>query len=396
MLFLDRGVTFDGSTASAALTDYMLWKYRRETTFSGQRVAFADPVTPGDTSFETEMIKFGGEVNSAGMSALQASNDPPFYPTVEEASVHVSPAEQLLGTSAAQTIVLDPAYIQNGFDGDKNKGEVFVSLKKELAINFAADSKKSGGLVTPSMGITGLSRKVGAFGGSASSLATGAFDPMEYFKSALSDAKILGGIPLYTLIDKIPDIAADAGRMPRMVTESCPEYMRTTLTWTPRLKTNIAPSGSLDAVFDGVFVPADPNGGLTVTVDLRVPKNGSAPVATVRSELKDFELRLLPKIQDFMAIRFNHAIFTITPGNKVDVDVDIKDLRFIGALSFVNQILTVVDTKGFSDPPFLEVTTSGVTAGYLDLHSRRSRLVRSVCRIFHLAPDSGSPSTGSR
>ncbi len=364
VLFLDRGVTFDGSTAAAALSDYMKWKERRKSAIGGQRVAFADPVTPGDTSFETEMLQFGGEVNINGMSALQSSNDPPFYPTIEEASVHISPAEQLLGAAAAQTIVLDPAYIQNGFDGNKNKGEVFVSLKKELAINFAADSKKSGGLVTPSLGITGLSRKVGAFGGSVSSVATGVFDPMDYFKSALSDAKILGGIPLYTLIDMIPDIAAEAGRMPRMVTESCPEYMRTTLTWTPRLKKNVAPSGSPDAVFDGVFVPKNPAGGLSVTVELRVPKNGSAPVATVRSELKQFELRLLPKVQEFMAIEFNRAVFTIKAGNKVDVDVEIKDLRFIGALSFVNQILTVVDTKGFSDPPFLEVNTSGVTAGY--------------------------------
>jgi hypothetical protein len=364
VLFLDRGVTFDGSTAGAALTEYMQWKRRRSAGMQGQRVAFADPSLPGDTSFETDSLLFGAEVNTAGMGKLQASNDPPFYPTIEEADVHISPVEQLMGSAAAQTIVLDPAYIQSGFDGNKNRGEMFISLKKDLAVDFAADSKKGGGLVTPSLAITGLSRKSGAVGGSTSAIASGSFDPMEYFKSALSDAKIIGGIPLYTLIDAIPDISLDPGRMPRMVTETSPEYLRTTLTWSPRLRTNQAPSGSIDAMFDGIFVPKDPLGGMTVHVELLVPRNGGSPVATVRSELKNFELRLLPAVQEFMALEFNKAVFTITPGNKVDIDVEIKDLKFMGALSFVNQILTVVDTKGFSDPPYLDISTSGIVAGY--------------------------------
>jgi hypothetical protein len=364
MLFVDQGVAFSGTRLSDAQTEYMKWVKRRESALQGQRIAYADPTVPGDTSFETESITFGGEVNSAGITTLAKDVHPPFYPTVEQASVHVSPAEQLLGSATPQTIVLDPAYIGNGFDGDKNKGEVFAALKNGLMVDFAGDSRKSGGLVTPSMSITGLSRSVGAFGGTVAEMAKGNFQPMDYFKAVLSEAKILGGIPLYTLIDAIPDFSGSPGRVPRIATESSPEYLRTIMTWNPRLRTSSAPSGSADEKFADVFVPNDPDGGMTVTVDMRAPLTGGQPQATVRTEIKNFTLRLIPSVAEFMNIEFNRAVFTITPGNKVDIDVDIKDLRFAGALSFVNQILLVVPKSGFSDPPFLEVSTSGIVAGY--------------------------------
>lgn len=364
LMFVDQGAAFSGSRITAANTEYMKWGDRRESSLEGQRVAYADPTAPGDTSFETETIVFGGEVNTAGIPALVKDVNPPFYPTVEQASVHISPAEQLLGNATAQTIVLDPAYVVNGFDGNNNKGEVFASLKKGLSIDFAADSRKSGGLVTPSMSITGLSRSLGAFGGTVADMAKGSFQPADYFKGMLSKAKILGGIPLYTLLDVIPDFSQAGGRVPRVATESSPEYLRTVLTWNPKLRTSSAPSGSGDEKFSDVFEPNDPDGGMTVTVDLRAPRNGGEPQATVRAELKNFTLHLIPSIARFMKIEFNRAVFTITPGNKIDVDVDIKDLLFDGALSFVNQILTVVEKSGFSDPPFLEVNSSGITAGY--------------------------------
>jgi hypothetical protein len=364
MLFVDQGVAFNANKLSASQKEYAKWDKRRESDLQGQRVAFADPTTPGDTSFETDSVTFGGEINVADIQTLAKDIDPPFYPTVDEAAVHIAPAEQLLGNSSSpQKITLDTAYVTNGFDGNKNRGEVFAALKNPFHVDFSGDSRRTGGLITPSMGISGLSRKIGAFGGTVAQIAKGNFQPEDYFKAALSDAKFLGGIPLYTLLEAIPDFSKSAARVPRLVRESSLEFLRTTLTWTPQLRTSGAKAGSSDEKFTGIFVPNDPL-GLTVTVDVRAPLTGAAPQTTVQTAITNFSLHLIPQIAEFMIIDFKKAVFTITPGNKTDIGVDIKDLQFAGALSFVNQILSVIDKSGFKDPPSLEVTPAGITAGY--------------------------------
>jgi hypothetical protein len=51
---------------------------------------------------------------------------------------------------------------------------------------------------------------------------------------------------------------------------------------------------------------------------------------------------------------------------KLDFTVDMaqEPIRFMGALTFVNDLQRFIPADGFSDPPFLDVTPNGVLSGY--------------------------------
>ena len=59
-------------------------------------------------------------------------------------------------------------------------------------------------------------------------------------------------------------------------------------------------------------------------------------------------------------------IRTPRPKPKIDFTVEMaeKPLRFLGALSFVNDLQKYIPADGFSDPPFLDISTSGIRTGY--------------------------------
>jgi hypothetical protein len=65
-------------------------------------------------------------------------------------------------------------------------------LRKSGSIAFATD--QIGGLATPNLSISGISRKFGPVGGDPTSFAQGNFDPASYFNKAV----LLGGITLLT------------------------------------------------------------------------------------------------------------------------------------------------------------------------------------------------------
>jgi len=67
-----------------------------------------------------------------------------------------------------------------------------------------------------------------------------------------------------------------------------------------------------------------------------------------------------------VGIVFNEIRFTATAGKKADVSVQMGDpcLVFGGPLSFINQITKLIDPKGFYDPPYLDVSLTGIKCGY--------------------------------
>jgi len=49
----------------------------------------------------------------------------------------------------------------------------------------------------------------------------------------------------------------------------------------------------------------------------------------------------------------------------MDVSADGMDLTFAGPLKFVNTLKNLLPANGFSDPPYLDITASGIRAGYV-------------------------------
>ena len=65
-----------------------------------------------------------------------------------------------------------------------------------------------------------------------------------------------------------------------------------------------------------------------------------------------------------VSLQFDHIAFQMLAGKKPDVDVKINGLAFGGPLAFVETLMKLIPMDGFSDPPFLDVTSDGIKAGF--------------------------------
>lgn len=92
-------------------------------------------------------------------------------------------------------------------------------------------------------------------------------------------------------------------------------------------------------------------------------KATAAPSVDVLAELRDFQLNLFSK-DPLMTIPFEHLSFAAGSAGKAEVDVVMRDIVFGGFLEFVQTVKDLIPLDGFSDPPFVDVTPAGLTAGF--------------------------------
>jgi hypothetical protein len=185
---------------------------RRTVSFSGRKVAYADSRRVGDTQFATDAVHLWTEQKDAqaDCAKLFTLDQAPFYPAIETADLHVDSITDLTQDNSAIAIAYHQVYLESGFSTAGNQGEVFAKfVNGSVQVSFSgkgANADKSGGLVTPNTGVVGLSRRLGPVGGrsetSLSVTARGNFDPAEFFGGALAEARILGGIKLWTLSNR--------------------------------------------------------------------------------------------------------------------------------------------------------------------------------------------------
>ncbi|MES3034465.1 MAG: hypothetical protein V4813_10775 [Gemmatimonadota bacterium] len=336
---------------------------RRTAQLQGASVAFApvDPSAKGDTRLPTQQLTL-----TAGQTPLSPTLVN-VYPEVAQARVGIRAVQRLLGrTDAMVTVEYHPTYGAQGF-GASNKGEVFLKLTAPWALKFGDDTNSArtdnlGALASPAMAIEGLSRVMGPASDLANIVGPGGgtpqFNPASFFK----DAVILGGIPLASLLDVVAGIAGDS--VPKLLSRSLPasatlpERVEARFSWS----TQITKSDPLH-----LFVPRADGSNATTFV-----MNGvmSAPIADpdaatfeADAKLDNFKVNLF----GFIILWFVQLRFDVKRGQKPDVAVDLhpdEGVTFGGPLEFVNALKDVIPGSGFSDPPSLSVTPSGITASY--------------------------------
>jgi hypothetical protein len=362
VIFMKQGVAVN-PVLNGITTDYgKVIDERRQRPMSGQKIAFADSTVPGDTTYETDSVTWGVELATTDWGALVTAGGAPFYPLFDSAAVNLKSVERMTGGPGKQKIEFHDGYLNGGFD-TANKGEVFAKLAEAVQSDFSKDSSKSGGLLAPNAAITGLSRSIGSVAGKLDEMAAGTFDPVSFFEAALSMAKLFGCIPLTAILSKIMDFKGLLDRIPLMVSEESPGVYITKYVWYPKIQQSI---GELTdgTILDGIFVPHKPDDGAVVTVMMRTPLTGEAPSVTVTAELLSFDLHLIPEIQEFMVVKIEKIGLKLGTGNKPDVEAKMGGIDFVGPLSFVQVLRKYIPFDGFSDPPFLNVDASGITAGF--------------------------------
>ena len=347
------GLAYEAASMTKVRTAYLgEGGSRRKRELFGQNVAYADTTRakPGDTTLETESVTWGAEVDETNAHTdldLSAISQPRFYPTVEEAAVRIPAVVQIAGQNTATRVRIGDTYVDDAWDAAANMGSVYAELLDAPGLGFPND--KSGGLMSPDFSITVLSVKFGPVGGGVGDIATGIFNPEEFFKNA--GAKLLGAVDLWDIIagvfgdNEVPGLTIayekDQWQVPTRVTA--------TYSWKPEL-----------TAFAG-FTPecegANAKFELWAQLDTDLTDTVIEPAFDSYAHLQNFTLDIIA-----LVIKFRKLKFTAKTGQKPDVEVDIKKVEFAGPLEFVNALQDALSelVPGLS----IDVTPTGVYIGY--------------------------------
>jgi hypothetical protein len=107
-------------------------------------------------------------------------------------------------------------------------------------------------------------------------------------------------------------------------------------------------------------IVVDDNSVLVLDARTVTPLDGSEPTSAVRGELRDFTMSFLGVVK----VRMGLLRFITLPGRKPDVTAEGFDVQFMGPLQFINTLRDIFPADGFSDPPAIQVTPEGISAGY--------------------------------
>jgi hypothetical protein len=340
---------------------------RRKAKLDGAIVCYAPlptgPAAKGDTRLPTTEITFC----AAAPTCKVAATKPRFYPGVEEAQCGIAAIQRLLGKPDYTVPLTYPEVYKSA---GSNPGDVFLKTVEFSTLDFSDGKTKSdtlGALATPSMAIQGLSRIMGPV---AAQPPTGTetiedkldeiihnhFNPATFFKGA----RILGGVELSEILGDAFSLAGP--EVPKLLSQQLSDRIEASFDW----DTTISQPDKL-----GLFMPNPPDGAtttLTMHGVMCTPlSDPSATTFDATATLEHFRVNLF----GFVTIWFDKLTFHSKTGLKPDVAVDLhpangdeQPIAFGGALEFVNELRNIIPSNGFSDPPSLSVTPSGIAAAF--------------------------------
>ena len=388
------------------------------------RVSIAPANVSGDTNVCLESFELGVEHASAGSTnELIDAAQPNFIPSAHTLTLHMPEVTTMCGNDVGGPVLeYNATYLGSGFDGTttsnghqvvnphaQNPGEIILSRPSSIStspgVKFQAD--KGGGAITPNFGIDAYTRTIGPAGAAQSgdistglaNLAKGKFDPKSIFDAA--DAHLLGGVPLSAILGQMGfGAGAKSGQALQLTNrQTSPSQITTLLDWQPPL----VPGGpELAGQTVDIFFPVDENGdkcegtgdpddpgvaGLfnlhaVVVTDL---DDATKSTYSIVGQLGTFELDLFGDGDTyFLQIPFNSLTFHAQKDKKTEVQVDVGDVQFKGALDFVQQMASFLSFTGSG----LTISTEG--AGItVDLQVSIPSIGIGVLSIENIAFDAG-------
>jgi hypothetical protein len=183
-------------------------------------------------------------------------------------------------------------------------------------------------------------------------------------RSTLAASSLLDGAPKQTVIGAIDAVLSVLG----VVDDLLPilqslfgEELVLRLDWQPELTNWAFDASKKDTA---PLFRANDKRGFLLAVEARMKKNGQGgPKIGVVCSLKHFDLILINPA-GFLELNFEKIEFRVDSGAKMNVDVLLTDIKFIGPLSFVETLRDLIPLDGFSDPPSLDITAQGIDASF--------------------------------
>lgn len=356
---------------------------RRWARVNGQSLAFATPLAErrGATSVTTSRIRLALS-DLADPSADERAGRRRSWPEMDVAEVRLTEVEVLSANDLGATrIRFDPVYLEAGF-GAANAGGLFAELVAEQPLRFSrpaqaattpgAGTDRSGALASPDLQIRGLSRAIGLSGGDPQALRSGTFSPASYFAGPALP-RLLGGI---SLLEVVADVAVPRGEVGpdgalSITSRRTDDAVEALLRWTPRLKADSA----------GIFEPG--TGRLRLDARVRTPLDPAdgTPTSLVDGELTDVALNIPSTPGMLVRLELARVAFTSRNGQRPDVDVDVRTVRFGGELAWIEGLRRYLTFGGDGGPEVrvladrveaeVGVTLPSVTIGVFALRAIR-------------------------
>jgi hypothetical protein len=322
----------------------------RDALLSGQKLGFAK--RDGNENTELVVDKLNFIVDSVSLA-----------PRLLHADVRIPQVQQLAGNDASTTIHLLPSYVASDFDAG---AQVFAEVVETVAAADPANAvqpktfdvkfqaQNAGGLATPNLGVSNLSRVHGPLAGAAADAQNGTFNAASFFGAGF--AYLFGTFDLGQLVDG-DSLDTNAPKLTTTTTDAG-KTVETTIEWNPKLK-HVNAGGVADFQPHGQLAI---NGTITKHLD---PANAALPPAVdIHGTLTDFEVGILSSL----TVNFASFGFTAATGRKPTVDVQLKPepLSFAGDLNFVNDLRNAIPPGVFADGPSLDLVANpaGIRAGF--------------------------------
>ncbi|MDE2402651.1 MAG: hypothetical protein KGL90_13395 [Burkholderiales bacterium] len=186
-------------------------------------------------------------------------------------------------------------------------------------------------------------------------------------RTTLADFRLLDGAARKTLlaaldgVTEVLGLAADLTKLLQMLTG---DELTVHFDWSPEINSwgfKTEPDGSVKP--ENQLFRANDRHGFVVAVEAKVKKSGGTPKISVVCGLKHFDLVLIAPAS-FLELNFEKIEFSVDTSAKMNVDVLLHDIKFVGPLSFVETLRSLIPLDGFSDPPHLDITPQGIDAGF--------------------------------
>jgi hypothetical protein len=341
---------------------------KRRASLGGAVVSYApsSPADKGDPKLPTKSITF----KAGDFVATTKPAKPNFYPEIEVAEVGIKPIQKLLSQPGFIAEVAYPEFYKTDGFGPANKGQIFLQLTSAKPLTFGgsgqeAKSDSLGALASPQMSLLGLSKVMGPVSGqnvtgpalvedALKTVKGGEFNPADFFK----DATLLGGIKIGEILKSTHDLSGDAA--PKMLARDFPDRVEASFDWS----TDVTEIDKLKLLIPRADAGKPPT-RLTMKGVIRTPRDPATPPSfEATATITNFKVNLF----GFIILWFEQLVFVSKSGQKPDVTVQLRDgddaVCFGGPLEFVNDLRSFIPGNGFSDPPGLSVTPSGISASY--------------------------------
>jgi hypothetical protein len=404
---LDNYGTTKGVSSQVAEAYNALAASHRTATTYGAKIRYAPPVADsspqGGTMHPTTSLVMlastafsdptapGASWPAASLSELFYYQQPAFYPAIGSARVHLPAAEGLSRTSFNDSTSGSTGGVALEYYADWveasipsspyafNSGSVYMQFAdyanagnnpaKGPTLQFPGDAV--GGIATPNVNATGLSANAGLVSGPLETYATtGRQSPASYFPglTGSSAPQLLGGLTLGTILGSflnengLPNIVNDPDPVTGIRTVTYSMVAQTTQ-W-PNTNTNPNANPIFQPLGNNPNSPAPGDGTMTLTAVITISPSGSSTYV-VNGSISPFVINILGQGSslDFLLIPFNKCTFSTQSGSKPDIHVEIGNVQFQGALTFVNaleQFLEALGGSGFQ----VTVTPTQISAGF--------------------------------